>query len=491
MNLLQLILKQMRQRSLGTTLTILSVLLGTMLAIGIVMLRRGGESLFVQKDFGYDLILGSSKGSPLQLTLNTVYGLDKSPGNFPYTVYEEVSSPRRAAGGGFTYASAVKLAVPFARGDTYRNRQIIATTPEMFGHRLDEATGAVGPITPVEETDEMTGETQVAGRIFQYAKNKRFELAAGTVFHPKKFEAVIGSEVAERLGLGLGKSFHATHGDSKEEEHHDEKGAEPHEHAEEWRIVGVLKPTGTSSDRTIFIPLLSFYCIPDHDEAVQAQTAAQTGLRAAPRATTKPVAAYTLSPDGLISLPTTPDKWQLSGIYVKTRGFNTRSQLQDHVNNGAIANVTAVQPVEVMRDFFRTFLEPSSAILVGISGLASVLAAVGILVSIYNSVSARNKEIAILRALGATRRKVLLLICLEAALIGVVGGILGWIGGHLIGALASEQLARRFGQGFPWWAVERQELVYLAVVVAIAVLAGLVPALKAYRTPVATNLVAS
>jgi putative ABC transport system permease protein len=489
MNLFQLILKQMRQRSLGTCLTILSVLLGTLLAIGILMLRRGGESLFVQKDFGYDLILGSSKGSPLQLVLNTVYGLDRSPGNFPYTVYEEVASPRRQASGGFVYASAVKLAVPFARGDTYRSRQIIATTPEMFGHKFDEATGKLEAITPVEETDEQTGETEVAGRIFQYAKNKRFELAQGSIFHPKKFEAVIGAEVASKLGVKLGQSFHASHGDSKEEHHegdHDE-----HEHAEQWKVVGILKPTGTANDRVIFIPLLSFYCIPEHDEAIKSQTASQTGLRPEARTTAKPEPEYTLAADGTISLKTKPDEWQLSGIYVRGRGFNTRKNLQDHVNNGAIPNVTAVVPVDVMRDFFKTFLEPGSTILVGISFLASVLAAVGILVSIYNSVSARNKEIAILRALGATRNKVLLLICLEAVLIGLIGGAAGWVGGHAIGAIASSQLERQFGQGFNWLKVDPQELIYLAAVVLISLIAGLVPALKAYQTPVATNLVAS
>ena len=49
---------------------------------------------------------------------------------------------------------------------------------------------------------------------------------------------------------------------------------------------------------------------------------------------------------------------------------------------------------------------------------------------------------------------------------------------------------RQVGQGFDWIVVGSDEVVYLGLVVVIAVLAGLVPALKAYRTPVATNLVA-
>jgi hypothetical protein len=51
-NLFQLVLKNMRQRALSTTLTVLSVVLGVALAVGIMVLRRESESLFGQKDFG-------------------------------------------------------------------------------------------------------------------------------------------------------------------------------------------------------------------------------------------------------------------------------------------------------------------------------------------------------------------------------------------------------------------------------------------------------
>jgi len=492
MNLFQLILKQMRQRALSTWLTLLSVLLGTALATGILLLRNGGESLFVQKEYGYDVIVGSSRGSPLQLVLNTAYHLDRSPGNLPYWVYEELSiRPKGALGAGrFDYFRYVRLAIPFARGDTYKSRPIIATTPRMFGYDDD-----LNPI-PLQKTDEDGKPTsEMSDNIFQYRPGERFELAEGRVFHPRKFECIVGAEVARNLNLRVGRTIRATHGDSEdtgpeaeghegEHHHHDEDA-----HNEEWSVVGVLKPTGTANDRCIYIPLISFYCIPEHDEAQKAQTAIQTSVREAPA--TKEAIPYTIGPDGIIDLKTSPSKWQISGVLVKTRGGIAPTTLMYHINNGGIADAVAVNPASTMRDFFATFLRPSSQILLMISILVSVLAGVGILVSIYNSVAARNKEIAILRALGATKAKVLLLICLEAGLIGLAGGILGWIGGHLIGAAASNVMEKQVGQGFNWLQVTREELLYLALVVLIAVIAGLVPALKAYRTPVATNLVAS
>ena len=149
----------------------------------------------------------------------------------------------------------------------------------------------------------------------------------------------------------------------------------------------------------------------------------------------------------------------------------------------------AANPASEMRSFFDTFLSPSTKLFLAIAVLVTVVAAISILVSIYNSVSARLKEIAILRALGATRVKVLTLICIEAGLVGLIGGVLGMVIGHLMGVGVSFYLQRLLGEGIDWLAVGRFEGLYLWIVVVLAILAGFVPAIKAYKTPVATNLV--
>src|SRR2546423_9895462 len=91
MNLFQLVFKQMRQRALSTWLTLLSVLIAVALAVAVVILQRESAGLFGQSDFGYDIIIGPPKCSPLQLTLNTVYHLDVSPGNIQNSPYEAMS----------------------------------------------------------------------------------------------------------------------------------------------------------------------------------------------------------------------------------------------------------------------------------------------------------------------------------------------------------------------------------------------------------------
>src|SRR5712672_2946211 len=132
MNLFQLVIKQMRQRALGTWLTLLSVLLGVALAVSILLMNSAGSALFGQTDFGYDVLVGIGKGSPLQLVLNTVYHIEASPGNVPYWVYETFNTQDRPPRGSkeFNWNGHVRTAVPTAVGDTYKGRPIIGTPPK-------------------------------------------------------------------------------------------------------------------------------------------------------------------------------------------------------------------------------------------------------------------------------------------------------------------------------------------------------------------------
>jgi putative ABC transport system permease protein len=79
----------------------------------------------------------------------------------------------------------------------------------------------------------------------------------------------------------------------------------------------------------------------------------------------------------------------------------------------------------------------------------------------------------------------------EAGLVGLVGGILGLLTGHLLAGVGAVAFERVLGERIAWFQPDAREWVYLGGVVVIAVLAGLVPGLKAYRTPVATNLVSA
>ncbi len=537
MNLFQLVIKQMRQRALGTWLTLFSVMLGMALAVSIMIMRRESKSLFAQTDFGYDILLGPPKGSPLTLTLNTVYHMYTSPGVIPYSIYADmVRGNKPPLPGHPDYHQYVRQAIPFMVGDSYKARRIVGTSPQMFG---------------VDDDGK-----PVKGTPWHYREDKAYELAAGRVFAPRKFEAVIGSDVADKLGLHVydpklspqeneksGGAFRATHGMPGPNE-------KPDIHKPIWNIVGILKPTHTANDRVLFIPFVSLYAIAEHESGMIDQALMKAGLdptkipadriddvlqtlgidpQKVPQSVkakfrmehkssapgTQPASGdvnelmkdavapatapaeedgedpdvYHLDEQGNIVPDLPEDEWSLSAILIQSRGTIGQQRL---IYNFKVIDdrATAVIPADVMREFFDTFLAGATIMLLVISVLVIVVAAVGILVSIYNSVTARKHEIAILRALGATKNRILVLICIEAALIGLVGGILGLLAGHALAGIGSIFLNRLLGQGINWVAVDRLELLYLFGVVVLATLAGLVPALSAYRTPVATNLVA-
>src|SRR5207249_6131573 len=110
-------------------------------------------------------------------------------------------------------------------------------------------------------------------------------------------------------------------------------------------------------------------------------------------------------------------------------------------------------PASVMREFFQNFLAPSTRVLLLICVFVVIVAAASIMTTIYNSVAARLREIAILRALGATRTRILTMICLEAVVIGVAGGLLGLLVGHLLSAAGSSYFQQTIAEGINWISV--------------------------------------
>lgn len=464
MNFFELIIKQLRQRFLSTVLTVFSIALGVGLAIAIIVLHREGQHVFGQTDYGYEVLAGV-KGSGLQLTVNTVYHIDTSPGNIKWSVYENLTKQR-------VFHADVKQAIPQCVGDSYKGLPIIGTTSQFFGY---DAEGK-----RVENTDEDPN------RRFEYRPGQSFEIADGKILDDKKFEAVLGSDVTAKAGLKVGDIFQATHG-------FPQPGQTPDIHQEKWKVVGILAPTHTAADHCVWVGLTSFYTIFEHANAEIEREMLRRGENPA----TRPKADddddtkhYHLDADGRILLDQNVlDARELSAILIKTRGgFNAMNLIY---NLNLQPDVMAVSPAVVMRDFFSNFLDGPVKLLLVISALVTVVAAVGILTTIYNSVAARTREIAILRALGATRTRILVLISIEAATVGAVGGVIGFFLGHGLCAFGSAYLSKTLGEPINWISFGREEIYYLIAVVIIAFIAGLVPALKAYNTPVATNLVAA
>jgi len=115
-----------------------------------------------------------------------------------------------------------------------------------------------------------------------------------------------------------------------------------------------------------------------------------------------------------------------------------------------------------------------------------LVSAIGILVSMVGSALERSRDVAVMRALGARRGQVLTTVLLEAILLAVGGGLVGWFLGHgLVAALGPWITANTGVPVSLLSAAPLAELLLVPFLIGLAILAALLPALAAYRTDVA------
>ena len=120
--------------------------------------------------------------------------------------------------------------------------------------------------------------------------------------------------------------------------------------------------------------------------------------------------------------------------------------------------------------------------------LDALVSAGGVLVAIYNSMSARSRDIAILRALGARRRTIFSAVVLEAAAIGLLGMIVSFVAYLAIVSGVAALIRAQTGVLLNAWSYDPVMVWAPIGMIFLCALGGLVPAWKAYRTDVASNL---
>lgn len=277
----------------------------------------------------------------------------------------------------------------------------------------------------------------------EYAPGHAFKVGEGRVFEDNLREAVVGSFAARKLGFKVGTEFQPYHGLNYSSNPRDNV-----QHEDTYVVVGILEPSNTPADRVVWIPVAGLQNMAGHDpSAAEDYSAALVKLR-------DPAAGFRL----------------------------------DQLYNKQGDRLTFAWPIgTVMAQLFDK-IGWFDKVLALVAWLVAVVAAASVLASIYNSMSARRRDIAILRALGAGRGTVFASIVLEAASVAAMGAMGGFVVhiGLLAGAGAIVRaqtgvLIEPFQPGWVWlWAP--------AALVGLAALAGVVPAFKAYKVDVASSL---
>ena len=426
--------RNMQHRALASTLTGLSMALGVAAVICVIVVHGIVDKQFSQFAQGYHLIIGG-KGGAMQMVLSTVYHLDKPLYPIPWSYYEKFTDGE--------YASLTEVAVPYCLGDSFSANdqlfRVVATTPDLFD-KINYTTDDDG--TPVG---------------YQFREGRNFK-------QDHFYEAVIGSVVATHTGLKVGDKFNPTHGIGSSGDKH-----------QEFEIVGILTPTGTANDRALFANMEGFYLLDGH------------ALAPKESATTEPpIYGQDLEGHQMKALP--KSQREVTSILALCKSDAHAATLELLINKNPESVAQAVSPLSQVTKLLGTFVSPIQLVLLVLTILIVLVAAIGIFVSIYNSMNERSHDIAVMRALGASRLAVMMITLFESILLSVCGGLVGIAMGHALIGLASPFVESRTGVALDMFQFDVQELILIPALVVLAALVGFLPALSAYRTDVAKSL---
>ncbi|QDT65100.1 ABC transporter permease [Calycomorphotria hydatis] len=452
MSLFAIAVKSLRQRGLASTLTGLSVALGVMLMVAVLVIAGVINTAFSQRSTAYDLIVGP-KGSDTQLVLSTIYHIGAPIENLPFLYYEQLKEH-----------PLVDEVVPIAFGD----------------YTEQGAFPIVGTVS----------------RYFKwgYAPNKAFRIKGQGLREP--FDAIIGAEVARKNKWKIGDKFKMLHG-----------GADGHVHDEEFTIQGILAPTGTPNDRVAFVQLNGFYAISGHEKPMEESINSWREFNGQDPLTGEELAAEIKKHGGEDSHEghdhgheghdhgshATPDiQKEVTSILVKVaRSGPTDPGAMVPIFASELSSgykVQAVNPIFPISRLQNMLVGNIRNGLIALTVVILIVSGVGIFVSIYNSMSERLREIAIMRALGASRATVFSVILTESLLLCVGGGLAGLLLGHLMVFASTPLVREQTGLLLNPLAFETEELWIFPGLIVIALLAGFLPGMRAYQADVADSL---
>ena len=271
-----------------------------------------------------------------------------------------------------------------------------------------------------------------------------YEFAQGRCFE-KQMEAVLGASVAEDNGLRLGDTFIGTHGFV------DSPMAHKHE-KHPYTVVGILKRSGTPNDRAIFCDMESIWHVHEHD-GVGDHAGAHS---------------------------------EVTAILVKLQSPAMRFEFKDRVNK--LYNAMAVVPVNEIRKLYDQLLGTAKLVLLAIGYLVVVISSISILIGLYMSILQRKRDLAVMRALGASKGEIFGSVIIEAFWVTVLGLGAGWVLGTLVCWGLGTYFAQKVGLSVSEISLTADLVTSYSAVILMGLVAGILPAWQAYRTDVARNL---
>lgn len=415
MAILSLAWQSLINRRFTAALTVISIALSVTLLVGVERLRTEARASFANTLSGTDLIVGARSG-PVQLLLYAVFRIGDATNNISWKSYQDIATIPK-----------VSWTVPIALGDSHRGFRVLGTTPAYFEH-------------------------------YRYARDRRLTITEGQQF-ADLYDAVVGAEVADKLGYKIGDPIIVAHGASDVSfARHDDKP---------FRVVGILGRTGTPVDRTVHVSLEAI-------EAIHADW--QSGA---------PIPGVSISADQARKMDLTPKviTAALVGLKSKIATF----QVQRFINDYPEEPLSAILPGVALSQLWDLIGIAENALLI-VSAFVVVVGLFGMLTALLTSLNERRREMAILRSVGARPGHVFALIIGEAGFLTLLGVLLGLVLLYLLLLAGQPIIESRFGIFIEVGGLSPYEWILLSAVVGAGFLVGSIPSYRAYRLSLADGL---
>ena len=376
-------------------MSILLMILGVTIITLSVLVNQITKNTFTKNNPDLDVVVGA-KGSPLQLVLSSIHHIDIPTGNISYKNAKKIMKH-----------PAIKFGVPISLGDNFQNYRIVGTDKKFL--KLYDA-----------------------------------ELEIGSMWE-KPMQSVIGSNVANFTKLKIDKFFVGSHGLIDTGDIHSEQP---------YKVVGILKKTGTILDNLIITSLDSVWNLHSNQNDILKNS----------------------------------DSLEVTALLLKYKNKTSVFSFPRLINKN-----TSMQAASPNLEISKLFKLTGGAhkIINYLSIIIVSLSFAGILFTLLNNINERKYDLAILRTLGFTRERIFSIILIEGMTISILGSFIGLILGGIVYKCIEffSLLGRNIVTGQLDFIYEILTIWF--VILIISFLTCLIPGIKVYKQNIRNTLLNS
>jgi len=281
------------------------------------------------------------------------------------------------------------------------------------------------------------GGFRIVGSTPAYPEHYDAKIAQGRMFETH-LEAVLGASTAKYSGLKTGDTFYSAHGFDDTQDVHENVG---------FTVVGILEPSGSVLDQLILCTLESVWMVHPQEDSAELK---------------REYTAVLLTQRNPTAMVTLPEMARLNGMQIALPSIEMNRLTQ---NFGI-----------------------GKAVLEKVAGSIILLSLLSIFVSLLSSLKDRKYELAIMRAMGAGRRKLFFLIQLEGLILSIIGFTLGYLLSVFGLWMFGQMLESEFKYSIEHIQPDMQDFFILMVTVGVGLAASLLPAIKASSTDISQTL---